>query len=470
MEEMKTGNTLPRGEKGRSGPRNPQAGAERNQRALARQAAMEVLTRIEKPGPPLSVRLSRVFEDMELSDVDRALATEWCSGVLRQRSTLEGWLASLYQGPMTRLRPDFRWHLLMGLYGLRFLDKVPHYAVVFEAVEMARAKYGEGAARLTNALLRSAQSSEPPVAATSTIADEFAAEYSHPVWLVKRWIDALGEARTKELLEWNQSPAPLWVRINPLRTTVEQFMKILADEGVEARQSEYLPEFVELIGRVRLRGWAPLVEGKCTVQDFGSGIPVHILDPKPGERVLDLCSAPGGKTTQIAERMKNEGKVVAVDVSEKRLELVKDGVKRLGLSCIEPVLMDGREFAFDELFDAILTDVPCSGTGVMASRADLRWRRQESDLDELKSLQSQLADRAATLLKPGGRLVYSTCSLEPDENQRQIHEFLERHPEFYIETGEDKLPPFRVDEGMWQSWPPRDKFGGTFVARLVKRM
>ncbi len=468
MEDRSTANASPSGDKGRTGPRNPSGNVDRSQRARARLAAMEVLTKIEKPGPPLSVRLSRVFTDMDLSDADRGLATEWCSGVLRQRSTLEAWLGSIYQGPLMRLRPDFRWHLLMGLYGLKFLDKVPAYAVVYEAVEMARAKYGEGAARLTNALLRNAQTTEPPPAPQSTIADELATEYSHPVWLVKRWIDTFGEDKTRELLEWNQSPAPLWVRVNLQKTTIEEFMKILETENVEARRSEMLPEFVELIGRVRLRGWSPLVDGKCTVQDIGSGLPVHVLDPKPGERILDLCSAPGGKTTQIAERMQNEGHIVAVDVSEKRLELVNDGIKRLGLTNVETTLMDGRQFTA-EPFDAILTDVPCSGTGVMASRADLRWRRQESDLNDLIKLQTELLDHAATLLKPGGRLVYSTCSLELDENEAQTKAFSERHPDFYLETGNDKLPAYRVDEGMWKSWPPRDRFGGMYLARFIKR-
>ncbi len=469
MEDRSTGNPNASGDKGRPPPRAATPGVDRSHRARARLAAMDVLTKIEKPGPPLSVRLSRVFTDMDLSDQDRALATEWCSGVLRQRSTLEAWLGSLYQGPLMRLRPDFRWHLLMGLYGLKFLDKVPAYAVVFEAVEMARAKYGEGAARLTNALLRSAQSTEPPPVPASTIADELATEYSHPVWLVKRWIDTFGEAKTRELLEWNQSPAPLWVRVNTLKTTVDDFMQILESEGVEAQRSKMLPEFVELVGRVRLRGWSPLVDGKCTVQDLGSGLPVHVLDPQPGERVLDLCSAPGGKTTQIAERMKNDGRITAVDVSEKRLELVNDGIKRLGLTIIETVLLDGRQFE-GELFDAILTDVPCSGTGVMASRADLRWRRQENDLHDLIKLQAELLDHAAALLKPGGRLVYSTCSLELDENEQQIQAFIERHPDFYLETGDDKLPDFKVGDGMWKSWPPRDKFGGMFLARLIKRV
>lgn len=448
----------------------PIVGIDRSQRAKARIAAMEILTRIEKPGPPLSVRLNRVFEEMELSEQDRALATEWCNGVLRQRSSLEAWLGTLYQGPMTRLRPDFRWHLLMGLYGLKFLDRVPAYAVVFEAVEMARSKYGEGAARLTNALLRSAQQTEPPAIAVDSLSDILATEFSHPVWLVKRWLANLGEERTKELLQWNQSPSPLWLRVNFLKINIDEFLHKLGSEEIEVKNSALLPEFVELIGRVKLRGWSQLVDGHCTVQDFGSGLPVHILNPQSGERVLDLCSAPGGKTTQIAERMQNHGRIIAIDVSDKRLQLVRDGIDRLGLSIIEPVLIDGRTYSSDELFDAILADVPCSGTGVMASRADLRWRRQESDMNDLLKLQSELLSHAATLVKPGGRLIYSTCSLEKDENEEQVKSFLLSHPDFVAETGEDVLSQFRIDEGMWKSWPPRDKFGGTFIARLIKRM
>ncbi|MCX7834736.1 MAG: 16S rRNA (cytosine(967)-C(5))-methyltransferase RsmB [bacterium] len=438
-------------------------------RAKARYAVLEVLSRIEKNGPPLPVRLNRVFEDLQLNEQDRALATEWCNGVLRQRSALEAWLGSLYQGPITRLRPEFRWHLLMGLYGLKYLERVPAYAVVFEAVEMARTKFGEGAARLTNALLRSAQQSEPPILSSESIADNLAVEFSHPVWLVKRWLTTFGEEKTRELLQWNQAPSPLWIRVNRLKIEPNQLAKLLTDEGIEIQQSDLLEEFIQLVGRVKLRGWKYLLEGYCTVQDLGSGLPVVILDPKPGERVLDLCAAPGGKTTQIAERMQNQGKIIAIDVSEKRLELVREGISRLGLDCIEPLLQDGRTYTSEELFDAILTDVPCSGTGVMASRADLRWRRQESDMEELIQLQKELLDNAALLLKPNGRLVYSTCSLEPDENEQQIKNFLNRHPEFYLETGTEKLSNLRIDEGMWKSWPPMNHFGGTFIARLIKR-
>lgn len=439
-------------------------------RARARYAVLEVLSRIEKNGPPLPVRLNRVFESLRLNEQDRALATEWCNGVLRQRSTLEAWLGSLYQGPLTRLRPDFRWHLLMGLYGLKFLDRVPAYAVVYEAVEMARSKFGEGAARLTNALLRSAQQTEPPAVTADSISDKLATEFSHPVWLVKRWLSFLGEEKTRALLEWNQSPSPLWVRVNRLKIEPSQFIQLLINDGIEVTQSELMEEFVQLVGRVKLRGWKYLLEGYCTVQDLGSGLPVLVLDPQPNERILDLCSAPGGKTTQMAERMENRGKIIAIDISDKRLALVREGITRLGLNIIEPILYDGRNYTDSEPFDAILADVPCSGTGVMASRADLRWRRQESDMTELIQLQSELLDNATKLLKPGGRLVYSTCSLEPDENEEQVNQFLKRHPEFYLETGNDKLPSLRIDEGMWKSWPPRDHFGGTFIARLIKRL
>jgi 16S rRNA (cytosine967-C5)-methyltransferase len=319
-----------------------------------------------------------------LSRRDRALLTTLVYGATRMRRPLD-WLIDRCA---ERVHPEIRQHLRVALFQIRCLDRIPRHAAVHEAVELAKGVSARSAG-FVNAVLRKAADLEIPEHPPGLRA-------SHPDWLVERWRKRFKE--WKEILEADNAVLPVTIRPNPLRAggTVEL-------EGDPASD----PRFAA---------------GEYTVQDETAMKVAPLLDPKPGERVLDLCAAPGGKTTQLAELMGGKGRVVAVDLSD-RIGLVAEAARRLGLANIECVAADGAIASFREPFDAVLLDAPCSNTGVLARRPDVRWRLREQDIAGAAEIQRRLLENAARLLKLGGRLVYSTCSLEPEENRVDLPGF-----------------------------------------------
>lgn len=311
---------------------------------------------------------------------DRALLTAIVFGVARHRRTLD-WLIGRCA---RRVHPEVRQHLRVALFQIRFLNRIPRRAAVHEAVELAKG-FGRRAAGFVNAVLRRAADLELP--------DHLGIRTSHPDWLLRRWKRF---PNLREILEADNAVLPLTARVNPLRAPPGFGGPMIVLEGDPAEH----PGFAE---------------GYFTIQDETSMKAAPLLDPKPGERVLDLCAAPGGKTTHLAELMGDRGLVVAVDLPD-RIGRVREAARRLRLGCIRAVAADGTRVAFREPFDAVLLDAPCSNTGVLARRPDARWRIREADIFRAAELQRRLLRNAVRLLRPGGRLVYSTCSLEPEEN------------------------------------------------------
>ena len=343
----------------------------KNVRALAAQ----VLMAAEKTFVDEALEAQRVAS---LSRRDRALLTTLVYGVTRWRRELDWLIDRCAQ----RVHPDIRQHLRLALFQIRHLDKIPRHAAVNEAVELAKG-VSRKSAGFVNAVLRKAADLDLP--------DAVGVRTSHPDWLIERWRKRYGGNDLDAILAADNAVLPLAIRPNPLKASVP-----LEVEGDPAGD----PRFAE---------------GFYTVQDETSMKVAPLLDPKPHERVLDLCAAPGGKTTHLAELMGGKGHVVAVDLPD-RIGLVAESAKRLGLTNIECVAGDGASIAFRELFDAILVDAPCSNTGVLSRRPDVRWRLKERDIEGAVAIQRRLLENSARLLKPGGRLVYSTCSLEPEEN------------------------------------------------------
>lgn len=312
---------------------------------------------------------------------DRALLTALVFGVARHRRSLD-WLIDRCAH---RVRPEVRQHLRVALFQIRFLTRIPRHAAVHEAVELAKS-LGRRAAGFVNAVLRRAADLEfPPQPGIRT---------SHPDWLLRRWRHL---PRLSEILEADNAVLPITARVNPLRAPPELGGPAIVLQGDPADH----PGFAE---------------GHFTVQDETSMKAAPLLAPRPGERILDLCAAPGGKTTHVAELMGDRGLIVAVDLPD-RVGLVREAARRLRLGSVLPVAGDGTRIAFREPFDAVLLDAPCSNTGVLARRPDVRWRLREADILRAAELQRRLLRNAVHLLRPGGRLVYSTCSLEPEENR-----------------------------------------------------
>lgn len=399
---------------------------------------------------------------------DRDLVTELVWGVFRWRGRLDWQLAAIVRRPLVELHPPLLWILRLGLYQLEHLDRIPPYAAVNSAVELAKRFGHRGSASLVNAVLRAAPRVLPtlvePDAATDPIA-HLSARTSHPGWLLERWLERLGFRRTLALAARNNERPALTLRVVSARVEPVELAADLRRRGVQAEPGTYLAD------RLRLsQGWQPeireiLEAGLAVVQDEAAGLVARLVQAAGDMSVLDVCSAPGGKTLQLAEQLRR-GVVVAADISLRRLRLVQASCRRLDQARVLPVVADGRAPVTAGGFDRVLVDAPCSNTGVLGRRPDARWRRGPQDLPRLARLQGELLDAARTQVRRGGRLVYATCSLEPEENEEVVRAYLERHSEDKLSSAEGVLPDDVVAGGYLRTDPATQPLDGAFGAIL----
>ncbi len=388
-------------------------------------------------------------------------------GVTRWRLWLDHLLSRCYRGDFESLEPLVREILRIGAYDLAVAGTAPH-AAVHEAVETALVLTRPGADKLINAVLRSVDRERDSWESGLKLdkARGLAVRWSHPEWLVKRWIGRFGLEETQQLLEFNNRKPVFSVRISSQRDEFEAFM---AEADVSWEPSRWISDFVRVrrLQPIVRGGW--LSDGRCAVQDESAGLVIQLLDPQPKDTVVDACAAPGGKTRFIAERIGKGGTVWAVDSSPKRLRLLK-GFR--SPATVERVASDFREWAeFSPVrADRVLVDVPCTGLGVLSSRADLRWRRSPEEFQKLSGLQKSLLAAGAVVVKPGGLLVYSTCSIAVEENEQKVEAFLSDHPEFELESAAGLVPEQMVTpEGYFATLPHRDQVDGAFGARLRRK-
>jgi len=419
-----------------------------------RQFAARFLHDQARPGDFAEHRLERDHGFTALLPVDRRLAQELVLGVLRWRSTLDWLIAQKTDG--REQKPTLQNLLRLGLYQLFWLDRVPDHAAVNDTVTLAR-ELGLGPqSGFVNALLRGyardrESTRERLVELRQT---DPAAGWSFPRWLIDRWSDRLDATELADFCRWNNTPPPTFARVNTLRTTAHDLVEAWLHEGVDF--SERLFDWIEAGLVFELESHPPLgtlasfQDGGFYVQDPSTLLAVREMDPRPGETILDLCAAPGGKTTYLAQRMKNSGRLVAHDPATARLELLQQNCIRLGVTNVTAVSVLPES---QPEFDRILVDAPCSNTGVLRRRVELRWRLAPSEFPRLAEGQLALLTEAAHRLKPGGRLVYSTCSLELEENSGLVDRFLGSHPGF---TKESEL----------SLHPLNDAVDGAYVARL----
>ena len=452
------------------GPANPAARVPAPvppDRTPPRERAVRALVRVEQDAA-YAARLGTTFGDGGAYDArDARFVTEIVAGVTRQRRWLDFLLGSAYRADLALMEPALRNVLRVGLYERLFLG-TPDHAAVSEAVALARRLVRPGAAGLVNAVLRALQRGPVPRPASGDVADDLAVLYSHPTWLVRRWLERFGPVETEVLLAVHNERPVHGVRVNVRRTTVADFTARVADAGGEVFPSAYLDDAVRA---ERLQAVLPSVrDGLAAVQDEAAALVVRVLDPQPGETVFDVCAAPGGKALYAATRMDDRGRLVASDLHAGRVRLVAKAAAAHGLSIVETLAAGVEDrVASGETADAVLLDAPCTGTGVLARRADLRWARTPDDLDTLARLQTRLLGAAAALVRPGGRLVYSTCSLEPEENEQQVARFLAAHPDFRLEPPAGRVPDaFVTPEGFYAALPHVHGTDGAFAARLVR--
>ncbi len=439
--------------------------------ALARELALSRLLRIEHEGAYAG--LVDGDTDGESDAREERQASEYVGGITRQRRWLDYLLAQFYRGDLDAMEPVLRQILRIGLYDILFLHTPPH-AAVHEAVELAKKHVRPKAGGLVNGVLRAVlrQRDRLPEPDTGRTARDLAVRHSHPTWITRRWLDRYGEAETAALLEYDNARPRYALRVNTLRTTPAQFHRDLDALGVEWSPSDYLDDFVTVaqLQPILRDGW--LADGRCAVQDEAAALVVRLLDPQPGETVVDPAAAPGGKALYAALRMHDRGRVLAFDVHPSRANLVRTAAAAHGLTSVEVETADLRELAARPdrpQGDRVLLDAPCSGLGVLAKRADLRWRRTPEEIGQLTDLQDELLDAVALLVRPGGLLVYSTCTIEPEENAERVAAFLARRPDFVAERADGFVPEtFVTPDGYFAALPHRHGTDGAFAARLRK--
>ena len=391
------------------------------------------------------------------------------SAVTRWRRYLTFLLHHFLKDNSRPLPLDLEQLLLLGIAEIVLLNEQPHI-VVNELVNLARSMGFH--AGMTNGILRSVVRAQEtlPEPDTGEPVRDLAIRWSHPTWLVRRYVKRFGMDEATLLLQHNNEPPVFGIRVNSMHTSPDQFEAELRDRKIQADRSDFLEEYfrVKPVGSLIREGY--LDRGVCSVHDESAGLVVALLDPQPGETVLDTCSAPGGKALAIACRMQGTGQLHAWDIHLNRLEKLKEFSHMQGLKNIHTEPVDLLQFGPEIQADRVLLDVPCSGTGVMCKRADMRWRRSREDLMEMMKLQKNLLDAAAHHVRSGGYLVYSTCSIEPEENEEQVSSFLSRQPAFVLEHAGDFLPAETVSpEGYMATLPHLHGMDGAFAARLRKR-
>ncbi len=362
-------------------------------------------------------------------------------------------------------------NLYIYLYQILFLDRVPDYAAVNEVVEFVKKLQGQKPADLVNAVLRNIIRSKNAIRYPDPAEDllgYLSAYYSHPSWMVKRYIARFGREDTEKLLMVNNEKPYLTLRINALKTKPEEFRTLLENVNLKYRQGAYLPEFFKLQNLTNITAWDLYAKGYFNIQDESAGLACRLLDVQEGHRVLDMCAAPGGKTAYIAALMHSRGEVVAIDRFESRLKLLQKNMIRLSVDCVRIVVADALEYK-SLPFDRVLVDAPCSGTGTLSKKPDIKWKKDLFDIRNLNVVQLKLLSKAAPLVKVGGIIVYSTCSIEPEENFEIVKKFLDDNPNFKFESAKEKFSDELIDEnGCIQTLPHIHKTDGAFAARLVR--
>lgn len=434
----------------------------------ARGLAVHLLTRVESEGA-YADRLLASRRVSELETRDRLFVRELVLGVLRWKLRLDHIIEIYYNGTLKSLQPDVRNIVRLGLYQMMFMESVPDWAAVDESVKIASCHHVKKVAGLVNALLRRFSREGEPEIRSSDPVEKLSVEKSCPEWIVKKWIAKFGVETAEAIMTASSERHPVSIRTNTTKTDPESLASKLLSEGFETTTASSIPGYFIILKGEGLFETQAFKKGLFTVQDSAAAVATLLLSPKPGEIVLDLCSAPGGKVTHIAEMMGDSGWIDAVDINRKRLGLVKKAAKRLGLRSINFIEDDAVTFKKESgtQYDRILFDVPCTGTGVFSKRPDMKWRRKNDDMVRITFLQKAILRNAVSLVKPGGVIVYSTCSLEPEENEDIVNQFICEN-DFTVDR-DDRFKNFEIDGG-YLILPHLMNGAGAFASKLRRNL
>ena len=436
----------------------------------AREAAMLTLAACERQGAWSDGHLKKVLREQGLDRRDAALATRLCYGVLQNRLLIDWHLERFCKGTLSALDIKVLCNLRMAVYQILFLDKIPPSAAVNEAVALTKKHCrNPRAAGMVNGILRSLlRQGELPEAKGCDKAETLSLKYSHPRWLVKEFLSALGPEGAEMLLAADNEQPPTTAQVNVLRTDPERLAQALQADGVETEPHPWLPGCLQLSGTGDMERLQAFQSGHFYIQDGAARLAVTAAGVTPGSRVLDCCAAPGGKSFAAATDMENRGEIISCDIHPHKIKLMEAGRDRLGLSIIKPCLQNAARTREEWVggFDTVITDVPCSGLGIIRKKPDIRYKDPEA-LKGLPRVQREILNNCAQYVRPGGVLLYSTCTLLRRENEGIVDGFLETHPQFELEPFD--LPRFGPQPGQMTFWPHVHGTDGFFVAKLRRK-
>lgn len=437
-----------------------------------RKIALEILDRLYREKTLIDLLLEQTLEKYPLNHRDRNFIFELVHGTVRWQKKLEWITKQFFVGDYTKAPRSIKNIIESSLYQILYMTRTPAYAIVNEAVQLAKRKKGIFWGRYVNGVLRNILRNQENLKLPEIEKDPIqgiSVAFSHPEWLIERWVQRFGISETIKLCEINNLTPAHSLRVNQSKISPEALQALLIKEGIEVSLSSVLPGFLRAQHLPALANFKPFQDGYFTIQDESAAMVGLLLNPKSGEIILDLCAAPGGKTTHLAELTNDNAIIIAVDQAWPRLKKIQENLQRLHFRNIIPVLGNALNLEFKSV-PKILLDVPCSGLGVLAKRVDLRWQRSPEKIQELHSIQVQLLNKAATFLQNGGILVYSTCTIEPEENERVIDQFLKVHTDFVLENPDRFVPKRFVEDGKYvRTLPHIHKIDGSFAVRLKKR-
>jgi len=417
---------------------------------MPRELALRILREITENNAYADLAVKNALSASKLERRDKALATNLVYGTVQHLRFIDYQIESVSARPLASLTPAIRDILRMAVYQIRFMDRIPNRAAVNEAVNMAK-RHAYSASAYVNGVLRNILRNG--FVYPKKLRERLGVEYSYPDFLVDLWMQQFGAEECEKLLAAGNAVPPVSVRVNPLKCTVAEIECLCKAQRTKLEMGLHIEEPTNIAETVMFR------EGLISVQDIGAQMASLVLDPRPGDRVLDMCAAPGGKTTHMAELMENQGEITAWDIHAHKVDLIQRNAKRLGISIINAERHDARmiDTAHMWYYDKIMVDVPCSGLGILRKKPDIKWQRSAEDLKALTTIQKTILEVASYHLRRGGELVYCTCTINRAENEEIVEEFLRMHSEYCLADTYQTLLPHK------------DKTDGFFIAKLRKR-
>ena len=439
-------------------------------KAGARDTALEVLMQVDKANAWSDGSLKRTIARNKLDSREAALATRLSYGVIQNKLLLDYYISCYCTQKAEKLESVIRNILRIGGYQILFMDKIPHHAAVNEAVEMTRRAKRPKAAGMVNAVLRKfvANWMNMPALPGAT-ADYLSVRYSHPKWLVERMLDLLGPEEAEKYLRMNNEIVPTTIQTNTLKITADELEKELRQAGVTVEKHHWLNGCFEVSATGDLESLPAFTEGRFMVQDAAARLVAVIAQPQETDKVLDICAAPGGKSFALAIDMKDQGQIVSCDIHPHKLKLIENGAQRLGITSVRAAQADGREHhaAWLQSADLVVADVPCSGLGIIRKKPDIRYKNPK-ELAQLPAIQLAILENASTYVRSGGTLIYSTCTVLPEENEQVTEEFLAKHIDFELESFTLPLP-IGTHKGHLTLWPQRYGTDGFYICRMRRK-